>query len=108
TVAHVKTLRAGCATLVERLCQELGDTSSTCQMVKERTESFPPSRCQEMLAHYPEVLAQLKQMEARGGGRGAGPMKAGPRQGPPGAGPQRAASMPGAPPSASPAPAGSR
>jgi hypothetical protein len=53
-------------------------------MVKERTPSFPPTRCDEMLAHYDEVLGGLKQMDQEQGAQmGAAP----PGAAPPGARP---------------------
>ena len=67
TLAKVKAARVPCDNLVTKLCKDLPPNSSTCQMVTQRTPSFPAERCQEMLKHYDEVLAQLKGMEQQGG-----------------------------------------
>jgi hypothetical protein len=67
TLAKVKAARVPCDNLVGKLCKDLPQGSSTCDMVKQRTPSFPPERCQEMLEHYDEVLGQLKAMEQHGG-----------------------------------------
>ncbi len=63
TVAQLKAGRASCDTLVDKLCADLGDKSKTCAMVREKTPSFPASRCKDMIDHYDGVLAELKQAE---------------------------------------------
>ncbi|MFT3767611.1 MAG: thioredoxin domain-containing protein [Minicystis sp.] len=63
TVAKLKSARASCDTLVEKLCADLGDKSQTCAMVREKTPSFPADRCKDMLDHYDGVVAELRQME---------------------------------------------
>jgi protein-disulfide isomerase len=63
TVAKLKTARASCDTLVEKLCADLGDKSQTCAMVREKTPGFPADRCKEMLDHYDGVIAELREME---------------------------------------------
>jgi hypothetical protein len=83
TLAKVKAARASCETLVGKLCQDLPPGSSTCNMVKERTPSFPAARCEEMLKNYDAVIGELKQMEQQGGPGGMAPPGAGPG-GPPG------------------------
>lgn len=77
TLTRIKAARASCDKLVSKLCSDLEPGSQTCQMVKERTPSFPPQRCDEMMKHYDEVIGQLKQMDAQGG------MKMGPGPGMP-------------------------
>lgn len=67
TLAKIKAARASCDTLVKKLCTDLTPESSVCAMVKERTPSFPPKRCEEMLGQYDAVLGELRQMEAQGG-----------------------------------------
>ena len=57
TLAKVKASRASCDTLISRLCKELPPGSAACNLVKERTPSFPAARCDEMLSHYDEVPA---------------------------------------------------
>lgn len=74
TLAKVKASRASCDTLISRLCKDLPPGSAACTMVKERTPSFPPARCDEMLAHYDEVLNGLKEMDQEQGAQmGAAP-----------------------------------
>ena len=53
-----------CEDLVSKLCGAIGPTTETCNMVKTQTKSFPPSRCKQMLEHVPEILVDLKKMEA--------------------------------------------
>ena len=64
TVAKLKTARASCDTLVEKICKDLGDKSQTCAMVREKTPSFPADRCKDMLDHYDGVIGELREMEA--------------------------------------------
>jgi len=67
TLAKIKAGRATCDKLVSKLCAELPPGSKTCDMVKERTPSFPRERCEQMLANYDKVIAELKQMDSGGG-----------------------------------------
>jgi hypothetical protein len=67
TLAKVKEARKSCDTLVSKLCKDLPPNSSSCGMVKEKTPAFPSQRCDEMLKHYDEVLASLRQLEEQGG-----------------------------------------
>jgi len=53
-----------CEDLVGKLCGAIGPTTETCNMVKTQTKSFPASRCKQMLEHIPEIMADLKKMEA--------------------------------------------
>lgn len=73
TLAKVKAARSSCDKLVSKLCADLPPESKTCAMVKERTPSFPPQRCEEMLTHYDEVIGQLKQIEQAGAMQMGGP-----------------------------------
>lgn len=52
-----------CDDLVAKLCDAIGPTTQTCNMVKTQTKSFPPARCKSMLEHVPEILVDLKKME---------------------------------------------
>lgn len=54
-----------CEELVTKLCADLGPETDTCAMVKTQTKSFPPERCAMMLDKYGDVVAELKQMEAK-------------------------------------------
>jgi protein-disulfide isomerase len=52
-----------CDDLVAKLCEGIGPTTQTCNMVKTQTKSFPPARCKSMLEHVPEILVDLRKME---------------------------------------------
>jgi hypothetical protein len=74
TLAKVKAGRASCESLVAKLCADLPPGSQTCNMVRERTPSFPRERCDGMLGHYDEVIAELRQLDQQAGaGLGAPP-----------------------------------
>ncbi len=79
TLAKVKAGRASCDKLVTKICADLSPGSKTCDMVKQRTPSFPTERCDQMLKSYDKVIGELKQMDQGGGGMQMG----GPRM-PPG------------------------
>jgi hypothetical protein len=68
TLAKVKAARASCDKLITKICADLTPGSKTCDMVKERTPSFPSERCDEMLKSYDKVIAELKQMDQQQGG----------------------------------------
>ncbi len=57
--------RKKCEELVTKLCTDLGKETQTCEMVKTRTKEFPPERCDMMMQHYAEVLADLKRQEEK-------------------------------------------
>jgi len=71
TLAKIKTARASCDKLVSKLCADLPPGSKTCDMVKDRTPSFPAERCTQMMQNYDKVIAELKQMDSAGGPPGA-------------------------------------
>jgi hypothetical protein len=75
TLAKIKTARATCDKLVSKLCAELPPGSKTCEMVKERTPSFPSERCNQMMQNYDKVIAELKQIDQQQGA-GSPPMGA--------------------------------
>lgn len=54
-----------CDELETKLCNDIGPTTKSCDMVKKHIKSFPPDRCEMMLGRYPEVLADLKKQEDR-------------------------------------------
>ena len=87
SLAKIKAARATCDKLVTKLCAELPPGSKTCTMVKERTPSFPPERCDQMMQNFDKVVAELKQMDQQGTG---GPSSGGP-------GGMRPPGMPGMP-----------
>ncbi len=103
TLAKLKAARASCDKLVGKLCADLSPGSKTCDMVKERTPSFPHEKCDQMLGQYDKVIAELKQMDAQG--MGAPPMGGGQphMQGAPGGMP-RITMPPGMPQPGNPAP----
>jgi hypothetical protein len=82
TLAKVKAARVPCETLVSKLCADLPPGSKTCDMVKERTPSFPGERCREMLTTYDSVLGELKMLDEQ---MGQAPMGMPPGAMPPGA-----------------------
>ena len=90
TLAKIKAERVSCDKLVVKLCADLPPGSKTCEMVKERTPSFPAERCDQMTQNYDKVIAELKQMDQQQGANGAG-------MGAPGGG-MRPPGMPGGPP----------
>jgi len=53
-----------CEDLVTKLCAAIGPTTETCNMVKTQTKTFPASRCKQMSEHIPEIITDLKKMEA--------------------------------------------
>jgi len=80
TQAMLKAARASCDKLVGKLCADLPAGSKACDLVKERTPSFPSERCDQMLSSYDKVIAELRQMDAQG----AVPPSGGPHMPPPG------------------------
>jgi protein-disulfide isomerase len=67
TVGKLAAARGACDELVKRLCGDLGAETETCKMVTEKTKSFPTEQCTGMMGEYPQVLAELKKMEAQNG-----------------------------------------
>jgi protein-disulfide isomerase len=57
--------RGECDKLVKTLCAAIGPTTKTCQMVTTQTASFPPARCKMMSEHVPQIVEDLKKMEAQ-------------------------------------------
>jgi hypothetical protein len=108
TLEKIKAGRVHCDNLVNKLCADLPKDSSACSMVKERTPSFPSDRCKGMLDQYDQVLAQLKMLDAQGGGMmgrpHGGPPGAAPRGGPPGGPAPPPGGPPGGPPPGAPHP----
>ena len=66
SLAKVNELRKDCDALTRRLCDELGEQSTTCEEVKRDLPEVPAGQCRTLLQHYPELLAQLHEREARG------------------------------------------
>jgi len=65
SLARVAELRKDCDALTMRLCGALGEQSVTCEEVKRDLPEVPPGQCRTLLQHYPELLAQLQEREAR-------------------------------------------
>lgn len=62
-VAKLKSARHPCTELADRLCADLGTQTETCTMVAEQTKSFTGERCEMMLGHFEEIIAELRAME---------------------------------------------
>jgi protein-disulfide isomerase len=65
TKGKLEGLKAVCTTLVEKVCKDLGETTKTCEMVKNQTPTFPPDRCKQLMDNYDQVIADLRRMEER-------------------------------------------
>ena len=64
--ARVRELRKPCTSLMDRICEDLGNDREACGMVQAQTQAFPVERCQLMSRRYPEVIAELRKLsEAR-------------------------------------------
>ena len=63
TRSAFSSAREVCNTLITKLCSDIGQETQTCSMVTERTATFPPAQCEQMMAEYDKVLAELKMME---------------------------------------------
>ena len=63
TKSKLGEMKGKCTELADKLCNDLGNDTQTCKMVREKTPSFPPERCTTMMGEYPKVLAELQQME---------------------------------------------
>ena len=64
-IAKLGEKKKKCDELQTKLCNDLGPTTKTCDMVKTHTKTFPPERCEMMLGRYGEVLADLKKQEEK-------------------------------------------
>jgi protein-disulfide isomerase len=90
SLAKVTAMRKDCETLAQRLCGALGDQSTTCQEVQRDLPEVPAGQCRTLLAHYPELLAQLEEREARSQPVGDEPWRAMLSGSPPAFGPESA------------------
>lgn len=63
TLSKVNEKRAACDQLVTKLCADLGDSTDSCKLVKDKTPEFPPERCSQMMEQYDKVLADLQRRE---------------------------------------------
>ena len=64
TVTKLASLRGPCDALVKELCAAVGEKTETCTMVTTQTKQFPVDRCKMMKEHLPQIIADLKKMEA--------------------------------------------
>jgi len=64
TFKKLGALRGECEKLVKTLCDAVGPTTKSCTMVTTQTKQFPPARCKMMLEHVPQIIEDLKKMEA--------------------------------------------
>lgn len=64
SIGKLTSLRSSCDTLVKTLCDAVGPKTDTCTLVTTQTKQFPPDRCKQMQEHIPEIVADLKKMEA--------------------------------------------
>ena len=52
-----------CDVVAQLLCSD-NISAQTCTMVRKQTVRFPPARCRTMAEHIPEIVRDLKKMEA--------------------------------------------
>ena len=90
SLKRVSELRKDCDALTTRLCGTLGENSVTCEEVRRDLPEVPPGQCRTLLEHYPELLAQLEEREARTQPLGDEPWRALLGGSPPSFGPQDA------------------
>jgi protein-disulfide isomerase len=55
--------KESCDKLLSQLCGDLGEKSAGCAMVRDKGPELDAQRCQYMLAHYNDVLTELRQFE---------------------------------------------
>lgn len=65
TEAALAEARKVCDDLANKLCAEIGEETQSCDLVRSKTVTFSPDRCNQMMGQYDKVLADLKQMEER-------------------------------------------
>ena len=65
TTKAIADMRKSCDELAAKLCKDIGEETDSCKLVKEKTPSFPPDRCKQMLGQYDQVLGSLKAEEAK-------------------------------------------
>lgn len=65
TQTKLKELSRDCDKLIETLCAGVGPETASCKMVEEKTKSFPPQQCAQMLEETDKIIAQLKAEELK-------------------------------------------
>jgi protein-disulfide isomerase len=63
SVKKIAAAGQSCEELVQKLCEALGPETQSCKLVASETKKFGPEKCKAMMAHLPEVIAELKTME---------------------------------------------
>jgi protein-disulfide isomerase len=63
SLSKVTALRGDCDTFTKKVCDELGEESTTCAMVKRDMAEIAVGHCPKLLAAYPTLIAQLAQRE---------------------------------------------
>jgi len=58
-------LRKLCDDVIDRLCREIGETTSTCASIREQTADFPVTRCEALASDYDTVLAEVQAIAAQ-------------------------------------------
>ena len=61
TEAQLKKREQQCSVLADKICEDLPGMTRFCKRVKKQAARYTPNYCVDMLAKYPETLAQLKQ-----------------------------------------------
>jgi len=65
TQSKLKERAKDCDKLIETLCAGVGPESQSCGLVKEKTKTFPPEQCTQMLTQTAEIIASLQAEEAK-------------------------------------------
>lgn len=90
TQAKIKEKAKDCDTLIEKLCAGVGQDTKSCTLVKEKTKTFPPEQCTQMLTQTDEIIASLKAEELKNQPLNAEQQKLIAAQGAPAFGPESA------------------
>jgi len=61
TEAQLKKRAEQCGVLATKICEDLPGMTRFCKRVQKQAARYTPNYCLDMLAKYPEALAQLKQ-----------------------------------------------
>jgi protein-disulfide isomerase len=64
SLTQLRELRASCTELGRLVCEEFGEASRPCLLVRARLSSFAAEECRAMVAEYDEVSQQLRCLEA--------------------------------------------
>jgi protein-disulfide isomerase len=65
TAKKLEEQKNKCPELSTKLCNDIGNETSSCEMVRTQTATFSPDKCAMMMQHYAEILADLKQQEEK-------------------------------------------